>query len=280
MLLSLNQLPKLLLLSVLGWSAAAADALAKSPVSEPDVGNEQSSPAVQFLIERHGQALVTVSYAMSVEYQGEQQRVQGEVDGLVIDPAGVVLVSRDAVNPTDQMRRMFASFAGSEGFAPPTMRSSEFKIRRPGNDEPIAATLINQDRDLRIAWLKIDQPGDDPLPAVDLSTARAPAVGDYAFALNRSTELYGYVPFVIPTMIWGKVDVPYPALLTDPSSRYLFGPDGAFLGFVNPEFGSADGMGFGNFKAFGVVIPGPRVAQLTQTVLAALDEADNAAASR
>ena len=217
--------------------------------------------AYRTILDRHAASIVTVSYALSMDFMGSSQRAQGEVEGVVID-GGLILVPSNILNPADQLRELMASDPGA-GAAIPNIKSSEFLVRVPGVDEPLHAQVLTQDRDFGLAWLRLDA-SHAALRAIDLADGRDPEVGQAAFVLNQVSELFGYAPFVARVDVQGRIEVPYGAFVTNAAGKLVFDRQGRPLGYsVQRVAGNPNLIGSGGFKAFGVLIPTSRLRELT-----------------
>lgn len=224
--------------------------------------------AFRTILQRHAASIVTVSYALSVDFMGGTQRAQGEVEGVVID-AGLILVPSNILNPGDQLREMMASDPGT-GSAIPNIKSSEFLVRVPGADEPLHAQVLTQDRDFGLAWLRLVGSGT-ALQPINLGEGRDPEVGEAAFVLNQVSELFAYAPYVARVDVQGRIDVPYAAYVTNAAGKLLFDRRGRPLGYaVQRVGGNPNLVGSGGFKAFGVLIPTSRLRELTERARRAL----------
>lgn len=216
------------------------------------------------VLDQHKQSIVTVSYSVSMDFMGSQQRAQGEVEGVILAD-GLILVPSNILNPSDQLKELMSGQADSI----PTIKSSEFNVRLPGSDEPLQAEVLTQDRDFGLAWLRLKGKGRRvDLPSVDLKRGRDPQVGELAFVLNLVSELYGYAPYVAEVQVQGRIRVPYEAFVTNAFGKMLFDRKGRPLGYaVQRVSGNPNLMGSGGLKVFGVLIPSSRLAELTQRAL-------------
>lgn len=244
---------RLLLGAVLACSVAASGA------------GEDQRAAYATVLERHQQSIVTVSYSVSMDLMGTQQRAQGEVEGVILD-SGLILVPSNILNPTDQLKELMAGNEG--GFSIPNIKSSEFNIKLPGSDEPLKAEVLTQDRDFGLAWLRLSGSRDLDLKSVDLKRGRDPQVGELAFVLNLVSELYGYAPYVAEVQVQGRIRVPYEAFVTNAMGKMLFDRKGRPLGYaVQRVSGNPNLVGSGGLKVFGVLIPASRLSELTARAL-------------
>lgn len=220
--------------------------------------------AHQTVLKLHRESIVTVSYAVSVDFMGSTQRAQGEVEGMVLEQ-GLILVPSNILNPSDQIRELMAGDGGAGSM--PNIKSSEFFVRLTGADEPLTARVLTQDRDMGLAWLVLEDPARMP-SGVRLSDGREPRLGETAYVLSQVSELFGHAPFVARVEVQGRIEVPYAAYITNAAGKMLFDARGRALGYaVQRVSGNPSLIGSGGFKAFGVLIPSNRLLELTERAL-------------
>jgi len=224
----------------------------------------------QNLLSRYGKSIVTVSYVLSFDGAGSDQRVQGETDATLISADGLLLVPSSVLNPTDMYQKVYRSQGDGKI---PNMRSSEIKVRLPGSDQPLEATVVTQDRDLGLAWLKIKSPPKN-LTFVNLAKADDPKVGQKAYSVGLISEEFDYAPFIQETRVQGEIAVPYKAFVTDRPGTMLFAEDGTPLGFTVLRIDGTSNMSAGgNYRMFATMVGGARLKALHQRVQAINSEA-------
>jgi hypothetical protein len=219
----------------------------------------------QRLLASYGRTVVTVSYVLSFDAAGgaADQRAQGETEATLVSRDGLLLVPSAVLNPTDMFQKVYRNQGDGQV---PNMRSSEIKVRLPGSDQPLDATVVTQDRDLGVAWLKIKSPPKN-LPFVDLKTAIDPSVGQRAYVVGVIAEEFDYAPFVDETRIQGSIDVPYKAFISDQPGKMLFANDGTPIGFAVLRIDGTSNMSAGgNYRMFATVVGGARLKELDQQV--------------
>lgn len=232
-------------------------------------GAKDERRAYQTILAQHQGSIVTVSYSVSMDFMGSQQRAQGEVEGAILQ-SGLILVPSNILNPTDQLKELMAG--QSEAGSLPNIKSSEFNIRLPGMDEPLPAEVLTQDRDFGLAWLRLKRSGVK-LQSIDLKKGRDPQVGEQAYVLNLVSELYGYAPYVAEVQVQGRIRVPYEAFVTNAFGKMLFDQKGRPLGYsVQRLSGNPNLMGNGGMKIFGVLIPASRLRELTERALGSTEK--------
>lgn len=233
---------------------------------------QQAAPDVeaqtyQRLLASYGRTVVTVSYVLSFDAAGgaADQRAQGETEATLVSSDGLLLVPSAVLNPTDMFQKVYRNQGDGQV---PNMRSSEIKVRLPGSDQPLEATVVTQDRDLGVAWLKIKSPPKN-LPFVDLAKAIDPNVGQRAYVVGVIAEEFDYAPFVDETRIQGKIEVPYKAFISDQPGKMLFASNGTPIGFAVLRIDGTSNMSAGgNYRMFATVVGGARLKELDQRVRA------------
>ncbi len=226
----------------------------------------ETDSAYESLLKRYGRTVVTVNYVLSNEAAGgaSDQRVKGETEATLVSADGLLLVPSTVLNPTDLYQKVYRE--SGEGTIPP-WRSSELKVRLPGSDQPLEASVVTQDRDLGLAWLQIKNPPKN-LQYVDLNAARDPDVGQRAYVVSVIAEEFDYAPYAEETRVQGKIDVPYRAFITDQPGKMLFDAKGTPLGFAVLRIdGSANMSSGGNYRMFATMIGGARLKELQARVV-------------
>jgi S1-C subfamily serine protease len=230
--------------------------------SKNNAANIDQLNNVASLISQHGAALVTVSYVLSFDAQGQNQRVQGEVEAPVISADGLILLPSAVLNPAEQYR----SIQMSGDFNMPNISSSEFKVRLSGRAAQLDAKVVSKDKDLGIAWLKISDPPAD-LKFVLLNAKNDPVVGQKIFALDKASEDFDYSPYVVEGLVGGAVKVPFPAFIGGQPSKLAFDMAGNAVGYGvlqmagNPNLAGQSGM-----KVFTLLLPVSKVVELTSRI--------------
>ena len=219
------------------------------------------------LLAKYRASVVTLSYTISVEERGSEtvSRIAAESEATVVSADGLLIVPSSVINPTDLYGKLLQSRSGE---APPAMHAADFFVRIPGSDEPLAAKVLTQDRDLGIAWLKISKP-PAVMAFVDLAPATDPYVGQRAYVLGLIAEEFDYAPFVEQARITGEIKVPYSAFVTDKAGKMFFSKAGVPLGFsvlrIEPRSNMSTGI---EYQTYATLLGGERLNALHQRVLA------------
>ncbi|MCB1036557.1 MAG: hypothetical protein KDD47_22215, partial [Acidobacteria bacterium] len=171
----LASLLTLLFASAASWAAPA-----------PDLGQ---------LLAAQDKALVTVKFVLQVKLGGslaggmDDQELENEVTGVVIDSKGLVLCSNTQFNAyVDLMERMMP--AGVEMTATP----KDLKVLTGVEGEELGADLLVRDSDRDLVWLRIREPGERKFSFIDFAQATVPGVGDEVFAVWRMDRYFARAP--------------------------------------------------------------------------------------
>lgn len=212
-------LPLLLLL-------AAPPALAVPPVVH------DYTAVYRMLAGRRAPAVVPVKFVMSVNSEGNEQRIEDRTQGLVVTADGLVLLPDRAVSMD-----LGAFGGGSPGQAAPVATSSEFRVRLADSEEWRAADLVTRDKELGLAWLRLRDVAS-PLPFVDLAEGGAAAPGMVFFSVLRTSDDWGGVPVFRPGLVLGETRTPVFRLLVEGVPGMAFSVEGKPVGFVDVDLGT------------------------------------------
>lgn len=194
---------------------------------------EDYRPIYKQLVAQHGAAAVTVKFVMAVTNSGNEQRIEDRAQGLLVQADGLVLVPDRAVSMDFNALGGNAPGAGSA----PVAKSSEFRVRLPGNEEWMTADLVTRDTELGLAWLRLREPPNG-LGFVDLAQGVRAEPGMVFFSLLRTSDEWGGVPVVRPGLVLGETRTPKTSLLVDGVPGLAFSSDGRPMGFVDVNLGA------------------------------------------
>lgn len=192
-------------MSILALSAVCgAFALAPGLGNAPESNPAPLSPAVDMpaddrgyaaLVEKVAPAMVTVKFVMA--FEGQDDTEEEEIDGLTIDPSGVVLVSS-------------AMMFGPE-YLGVAARPREIKIILPGETQALDAQVIVRDRELDLVWLRIIVTESDKprtFKHVSFRNDAKPLLGQEILQVWKLDKFYDRAPYVSSARVAAKVTKP------------------------------------------------------------------------
>ncbi|MEO8001714.1 MAG: hypothetical protein ABI644_07535 [Arenimonas sp.] len=184
-------------------------------------------PIYKSMVEKHGNAIVTVKFVMAINSAGKEQRIEDRAQAVLVSSDGLLLVPDRAVSFD------FSAMAGGkQGEAGMVAKSSEFRVRLVDSEDWLAADLVTRDSALGLAWLRIRNSPKN-LPFVDLSLGGKPEPGMEFFTLLRTNDESGSVPIWRPGLIMGETHVPKLSFLVDGLPGLAFDTSGKPLGYVD-----------------------------------------------
>jgi hypothetical protein len=177
------------------------------PPGEPE--GPASPASVRKLLEEKAPALVTVKYVLKGDEGGMMGMFGGgedqemEVTGVVIDPAGVVLVSNT------QMGGMMARFSRMMGgMGGPAPQPTDIKILAGEDTVGVEGKIIARDSELDLAWIRVSTAPEKPYPSVDLTKSASSQVGDYVYSVGRLGKYFDRAPMVTEFRVLGVTRKP------------------------------------------------------------------------
>lgn len=260
-------------MSILALSALCGT-LAFSPTSlTPAPATAIAQPADDHgyaaLVEKVAPAMVLVKYVMS--YDGEDDTEEEEMDGLVIDPSGVVLISS-------------AMMFGPE-YLGVSARPREIKVILPGETEGLVAEVIVRDRELDLVWLRIITP-DSSEPRtfkhVSFKNDAKPSLGQEVLQVWKLDKFYDRAPYVSSARVAATVTKPRELFIASGEVTIglpVFDTSGNVLGFGVLQLPDEEEMSamtgtnpYSRMIFTRTMLPASRVATATETALATLEE--------
>ena len=261
----------------------AALMLASSQFALGSPMDEESKEIFKRLLSTHANSVVRVSFVMKSSYQGQEQSQESSTTGVVVDPRGLILVPRMAVEPTlPGMEKLTGEQKASF-----KLESRDFRVRFDGEDTPIEAEALSSDPDLGIAWLRVKteraaEAGADtpdtttakPYAYVDLDKSADAAPGQAYYVIERLEDRFGGAPIISWGVLIGEVSVPRRAFMATGAIGLGFSAEGSVLGFVVADLEgiSSDGGMLGGGGVRMTMAAARRVASATQRAASLLDE--------
>ncbi len=187
-------------------------------------------PIYKSMVEKHGNAIVTVKFVMAINSAGKEQRIEDRTQAVLVSRDGLLLVPDRAVSFD-----FSAMSGGKQGEAGMVAKSSEFRVHLVDSEDWLPADLVTRDAALGLAWLRIRHSPKN-LPFVDLSLGGKPEPGMEFFTLLRTNDESGSVPLWRPGLIMGETRVPKLTYLVDGLPGLAFDTAGKPLGYVDVNF--------------------------------------------
>lgn len=268
-------------MSILAVSAACG-ALAFTPTPAPGIAPEIApaslSPTAPLLaddrgyaalVEKVAPAMVSVKFVMA--YEGDDDTSEEEIDGLTIDPSGVVLVSS-------------AMMFGPE-YLGVAARPREIKVILPGQNETLDAEVIVRDRELDLVWLRIlvtesDKPRT--FKHVSFRNDAKPDLGQEILQVWKLDRFYDRAPYVSSARVAAKVTKPRELFIASGEVTIglpVFDSVGNVLGFGVLQLPNEDEMNamtstnpYSRMIFTRTMLPASRVASATEQALATLED--------
>ena len=224
---------------------------------------DDTSRELRTVLQKRGDTAVLVKYVMSVSGMGTEHQQDGQTQGTVVSPDGLILVPGRVVS--FDLRQITGAAIGSAGS--PMVKSSHFRVQLPGSEEWQPADLVTRDTELGLAWLRLRKPRGK-LPFVDFADSAKVEIGASLFFVMRTSDQLGSVAIVRGGYVLGETKVPRPSLLIDGTPGLAFDGEGRPAGFADVDFSALArsqtggiGMNFGDsvFK----MISADRVGRVT-----------------
>lgn len=250
---------------------AALLALAIQPVALVRAASNEEAEAGRALMKRYADAIVGVELVVTVKVKmGErempprEQRV--EVNGTVISPSGLTVVSLAEVDPQVAFESMRANQTGANRMELLGADFKEVKLRLADGTE-LPARFVLKDVDLDLAFMAPSPEATEKVetfPHVDLAQAVEGDVLDRFFLVSRAPKVLQRVPLVRTANVLGILERPRRFyLMTDLLlGTPAFDAEGRVLGITLQHFSNHRRSGL-------VVLPAEDVAEIAKQAAAA-----------
>lgn len=215
---------------VLALAAMLAPAPAAAQAVAPG-GVQDYREIYRSLTSKHGAAVVTVKFVMSVTASGKEERIEDRTQALLVSADGLLLVPDRAVSM--DFKQLMGAAAGQG--AAPVAKSSEFRVRLAGSEDWLPADLVTRDTQLGLAWLRLRKP-PAALAYVDLDHGVVAEPGMTFFSLLRTSDEWGGVPVFRSGFVMGETRTPKTLLLVEGVPGMAFSAAGEPMGYVDVDF--------------------------------------------
>ncbi|MCP4663576.1 MAG: trypsin-like peptidase domain-containing protein [bacterium] len=168
------------------------------------------------------EALVTIKFVLKVKMGGgADNEFEGEITCQLIDPDGLVLCSNTELGGyINLVSRAMGRGPGQNLSAAPT----EIRVLIGDQTEGHEASLLARDSDRDLAWVRIEDTGEDgPLPYLDFTRSAVLEVGDKFYSLRRMDKFFGSAPIVTEGTVGAVTRKPRELLVPSPTLDSGFG---------------------------------------------------------
>lgn len=238
--------PTLTFVLAFGLSAASLSSQDSAPAlstvipSEPVLTSAASNDLRangRLVVANHADALISVEVVSEAKFSYNGQQTEREsktqLNGIVMNPEGLVLVPLSELDPTSLSERISP---GEEPEFSITIKSIRY-ILADGTEIP--TKLVLRDNDLDLAFLKPETPVAKPLASLDFSVEAAePKVLDEVFALARAGRVAGRAPLGMSGELQGIITkpqayyIPSSELVSSGTGVPIFNAQGQVIGVV------------------------------------------------
>ena len=220
---------------------------------------DEEGAQLQSLLEKQSPAICTVKAVLKTEYkaagQAQDQESKITLQGVVVDPEGIVMMSNMPFSPGRAME-MFGR-GGEMGDFSVKATPSSLKVTFAKEDKEYDAFLAATDTKLDLVFIKVEGLGDRKLPFVDFGTGAELAIGQQVVAVARLKKGYDYAAYVQTARVTGEIAKPRKAWMLQGGVSELglpvFAMNGNAIGVLTTvpaagkEEGGDDTMGFSMF---------------------------------
>ncbi len=240
-------------------ATAATDSTEKKAAQS---ASDDSSQEFRTVLQKRGDTAVLVKYVMSFSGASSEQQQDGQTQGTLVSPDGLILVPGRVVS--FDISQITGAAIGSANS--PVVKSGHFRVQMPGSEEWQPADLVTRDTELGLAWLRLRR--RTQLPFVDFNDTAKVGVGSSLFFVMRTSDQLGSVPIVRGGYVLGETKVPRTMLLIDGTPGLAFDGEGKPAGFADVDFGSiarsqAGGIGMNYGDSVFKMIPAERIGRVT-----------------
>jgi hypothetical protein len=246
-------------------ASLVAPAVAQTTPATSAAAADPVAAAYRMLAEKVGPALVSVKFTMKIEGMGDDAGRESETNGVLVDPAGLVLVSN-------------AKIGGMAARMGMTANPTDIKVFQGDDAEGLKGRVIARDTELDLAWIQID---DDKakgktFPAVDPAAGTMPAVGDKIMVVDRMGKFFDNAVVIEEARVGGLTTKPRKLIIPSGMSDRrafsalgmpMFAADGRMIGVSIIQMPGKEDMEGGGEMGEGnaaiAILPASEVAKAT-----------------
>lgn len=139
------------------------------------------------LAENYAGAIVNIQVVVSqkVSFQGQEipeQEMKNEINGTVIAPDGTTIASLSEIDPSENVKRMFAAQADQDMTYDVRVKDLKLIVNK---EKEIPATIVLRDPDLDIAVLRPSEEQEEEFKAIDLTNSMEPRLLEPCVVMAR-----------------------------------------------------------------------------------------------
>ncbi len=177
--------------------AAGIACLAAAPVRADDV------QVFQKLMDQRGSSIVTLKFVLKIKSSGGEQESETEINGVMIDPKGLVICSGTQTGGFSESMRKRIGRGGDFSVTP-----TDMKVLIGDDSEGVEAKIVARDTDLDLAWVQITKPADKPYAYVDLAKGPTARAGEEVYVVRRMDKYFDRAAVISEGWIAGVVKKP------------------------------------------------------------------------
>jgi S1-C subfamily serine protease len=162
------------------------------------------------VVQRNAPAIVNLKISMRAEAEsgGEPEESTQEVQGVLVDPSGLVLVWNSHFS-ANRFLDLIAEMGGGDFRMKVT--PTDIRVYLDGGATEHKAFLAAADTDLDLAFVQLEEPPKPALPAVDFADAAVVRLGDELAAVSRLSSAFDRVAYFDVVRVAGEIRKPRPA---------------------------------------------------------------------
>jgi len=195
---------------------------------------------IQALVAKQSPTVVTVKvvlkYVMTGDGASQTSESRTELEGVVVDPSGLIMVSNLPFSPQKMIEVMGLPSEAAENA--PKIVPTDFKVTFERESTEYSAFLAATDTSLGLAFLQIQGLSGRTLSSVTFASTSLPSLGDQVFTVARLSKGYDYAPFYESARVSGVIAKPRSALMLDGSVSEIGMPVYSLAGDVVGVLGS------------------------------------------
>lgn len=159
------------------------------------------------LLERYAPTVVNLRLTLASEVEGSgapPEEATEEVRGVVVDAGGLILVWNSHLS-AGRTSELFADVGGGMRLK---TTPTEMRVTLAGESRERRAFMAASDTALDLAFVQLEEPPAEPLPAVDFSRAAPIAVGDELVTVSRLSSTFDRAPYIDSVRVGGELRKP------------------------------------------------------------------------